>query len=60
MAGVDFIKITPGRTRRVRVTAHTRVLGQHVNAGQVIEVSEEQAHLLIVAGKAEFIDTKGK
>jgi hypothetical protein len=40
MAGVEFIKVTPGKTRRVKITADTRVLGQHVSEGQTIEVLE--------------------
>jgi len=52
MAGVDFIKVTPGKTMRVRITADTRVLGQHLPEGKVVELAEEHGHNLIIAHKA--------
>lgn len=51
---VEFIRVTPGKTRKVKITADTRVLGTHVSEGQVIEVEEMEAHNLIVAHKAHF------
>jgi hypothetical protein len=54
MAGVEFIKVTPGKVRKVKITADTRVMGQHVSEGQVVEVPEEEAYALIVARKAHF------
>lgn len=60
MAGVEFIKVTPGKTRRVKITQDTRVLGQHVGEGKLIEVLEDQAHLLVIAGKAQFVPDGNK
>jgi hypothetical protein len=51
---VEFIKVTPGKTARVRITGATRLLGQHVEEGRVVEVPEEEAHALIMAQKAEW------
>ena len=51
---VEFIKVTPGKTARVRITGATRLMGQHVEEGRVIEVPEEEAHALVIAQKAEF------
>jgi hypothetical protein len=54
MAGVEFIKVTPGNVRKVKITAGARVMGQHVDEGQIIEVPESEAFELVIAQKAEF------
>lgn len=51
---VEFIKVTPGRTARVRITGATRLQGQHLEEGRVVEVPEEDAHALVIAQKAEW------
>jgi hypothetical protein len=61
---VEFIKVTPGKTAHVRILDSTRLMGQHVDTGSVIEVTEEDARALIMAHKAEFyvapVSAKGK
>jgi hypothetical protein len=44
----------------VRITDDTRFAGRHIPAGQVIEVPEEEAHLLVIARKAEFVEVTKK
>ncbi len=51
---VEFIKVTPGKTRRVRIIAGTRVYGRHFDEGKVVDVLESDAYLLVHSGKAEF------
>lgn len=51
---VEFIKVTPGKTRKVKVTAGTRIYGRHVDEGQVVEIQESDAYTLVHSGKAEF------
>lgn len=53
---VEFIKVTPGNTAWVRITDDTRCMGEHLAAGEVMELSEEEAHLLVMAHKAVFCD----
>ena len=51
---VEFIKVTPGKTRKVKITSSTRVLGTHVEEGQVIEIPESEAFTLVHMQKADF------
>jgi len=51
---VEFIKITPGKMRRVKIIASTRVLGTHVEEGEEPEIPESEAFALVHMGKAEF------
>lgn len=53
MAGVEVLKYSPGKTAKVKILSPTRVRGQHLAEGKIIEVSESDAYELIVAGKAE-------
>ena len=53
MAGVEFVKYTPGKTMRVKITSPTRVRGQHFSEGKIVELSEADAYALLVAHKAE-------
>ncbi len=55
---VEVLKYTPGKTAKVKILSATRVRGQHLAEGKVIEVPESDAYDLIVAGKAEVY--KGK
>lgn len=49
---VEFLKYTPGKTLKVRVTSPTRVRGQHLDEGSVVEMPESEAYELIIAQKA--------
>jgi hypothetical protein len=51
---VEFVKVTPGKTRKVRITSATRVHSRHLEEGQVVEIAESDAYLLVHSGKAEF------
>jgi hypothetical protein len=55
---VEFIKVTPGKTAHVRILDATRLMGQHVDTGAVIEVTEEDARALIMAHKAKFFGAR--
>ncbi len=52
MAGVEFLKYTPGRTMRVKITSPTRVSGKHFDEGTLVDLSEQDGLELIIAGKA--------
>ena len=61
MAGVEFLKYTPGKTARVKIHAPTKVRGQHFDEGQVVELPESEALELVIARKAVRIaDVKSK
>ena len=57
---VEFVKVTPGKMRRVKITAGVRVYGRHVDEGQVIEVEESEAYTLVHMQKAEFVAEAAK
>ena len=54
MSPVDFIRVTPGKTRKIKVIAATRVHGKHLDEGQVVEIPENDAYTLVHSSKAEF------
>jgi len=59
MAGVEFLKYTPGKTAKVKITAPTRVRGQHFDEGKIVELPESEAYALIIAQKAIRVAEKG-
>jgi len=57
---VEFVKVTPGKVRKVKITAATRVCGRHVDEGQTVEIPESDAYTLVHMDKAEFVTTAAK
>lgn len=55
---VEQIKFTPGASHSVKVLADSKVRGQHLSQGQVVELPSQLAHELVIAGKGEIV--KGK
>jgi hypothetical protein len=49
---IDFIKIQPGKRTKVKITADCKVAGEHLAAGKVVELSDEDAVQLISISKA--------
>lgn len=60
MAGVEFLKYTPGKTAKVRITSPTRVRGQHFDEGKTVELPEAEALELVIARKAVRVVDKEK
>jgi len=56
MAGVEFLKYTPGKTAKVKITAPVKVRGQHFDEGKVVELPESEAYELMIARKAVRAD----
>jgi hypothetical protein len=54
---VDFIKVTPGNTRSVRIVNATRFHGRHIDEGEELEIEESEAYVLVHCGKAVFSDS---
>jgi hypothetical protein len=49
---IDFIKIQPGKRTKVKILADCKVAGEHLPAGKVVELSDEDAVQLISIAKA--------
>lgn len=56
MAGVEFLKYTPGKVARVKITSPTKVRGQHFDEGKIVELPEAEALALVMAAKAVRVE----
>jgi hypothetical protein len=52
---VEFLRAQVGKTRFVRILQDCLVGGQHKGAGQVFELSDEDAIILTSMQKAEYV-----
>jgi len=57
---IDFVKVTPGNARSVRITNATRFHGRHIDEGEELDIEESEAYLLVHCGKAVFSDSESE